>query len=256
MAMSMYHTREKIHDMMVRKEPVQALITATDRVDGHMVWVMSLHHLPNVLALCPAEWSGVPEAQMPAWVGLPVRVLIQEHDRDNNIVICSRTAHISEAQSQLKQSLVKGDVIPAVVSGFLPRSETTPSRLLVEIGGTPIEIPRKQAARAMTQPLASQYYIGQHVSVRVLNPETLDLEVVRPDPWQTYSFTRGQVISGTIARISDGIVFVEPDASPGMVGIAPYPVRGEVKRGDRVQCIVAMFDREKRKLHLRLRRVL
>lgn len=48
----------------------------------------------------------------------------------------------------------------------------------------------------------------------------------------------------------EGIVFIEPDLSPGLLGVAPFPIMGDVSRGSRVSCKVRNFSAEQQKLSL------
>lgn len=251
---------EIIFQAMRAKRPLEGSLVALERVESRQVWVVRLADpaLEGIRAICPDGWSGVDEKDMANYVGTKQTFLTKELDREAGVAVLSRSDYIEQAREALKTAAKVGDVLPAAVKAVIPRREDSPARLVVEVAGVSVEIPRKLASRALSLPLDRQYRPGQVIAVKVLDPEKLELSVrdAYPDPWQVYSFTRGQVISGTVVRVVQGIVFVEPDVAPGIAGIAPYPVRGEVKRGNRVQCIVAMFDREKQKLHLRLRRVL
>jgi small subunit ribosomal protein S1 len=122
-------------------------------------------------------------------------------------------------------------------------------------GGVLVEVPKKHATKSHAR-LNDIYRIGQAVKAKVLqvDPQTGTIRVsladVEPDPWATVAFKRGEIVAGKVVNVGSA-VFVE--VLPGLVGIAPLPLKGRLRRGDKVACQVAAFDREKRKLHLRLR---
>lgn len=211
------------------RKPIEGLVAALERVESRPVWAVRLANpVLEIRAICPVEWSGVHEKDMPALVGTKQVFLPKELDREAGVVVLSRSEYVEQAKETLKATIKQGDVLPATVIAVLPRREDSPARLVVEVAGVPVEIPRKLASRSLSLPLDRQYRPGQVIAVKVLDPENLTFSVkdAYPDPWQAYSFTRGQIISGTVIQIVQGIVFIEPDVAPGIAGISPYPVRG------------------------------
>lgn len=73
-------------------------------------------------------------------------------------------------------------------------------------------------------------------------------------PWERApEFRRGDCVAGIVVRVESRFVMIEMVGVPGLVGLAPPPLRGNLSRGDRVTCMVTNFSREKNKLSLRLR---
>ncbi|RPF42008.1 small subunit ribosomal protein S1 [Thermodesulfitimonas autotrophica] len=238
---------------------LEALVGGLDFPDGTPTWVLTFPDLDGVRGLVPASEAGVPKELMPRFVGQEIRVKVKGIDRENGLAACSAREAMAEAAERVLPKLA-GDperVWEATVRCVVPGD---PPKLLVDIGGALAEVPRREALVSLVKTLSEQYPPGSRVRVMAtrVDPQTGLVEAsVRkalPDPWERVDFRRGQFISGTVVR-TDGAkhVFVEPDLAPGVLGLAPYPLVGEVSRGDRVTCAVASFDRGSRKLRLRLR---
>jgi small subunit ribosomal protein S1 len=240
-----------------------ARVAALDYPNDLPTWVLAFDDFDGVRGLVPASETDLPDpGLMRRFVGQVVNVKIKGLDKDNKLVACSRRDAVAEARERL--SFAEGQVLECTVRAVLGRSNGKPARLLVDVGGgLLVEIPRQHAALRLAQPLAKQFRIGETVTAKVTAVNnglpTLSLRAARPDDsWERADFRRGAFISGTVYAVretKDGrrIVFVEPDLAPAILGIAPYPLEGDVHPGDRVNCAVASFSREKRKLRLRLR---
>lgn len=238
-----------------------ARVAALDYPNDLPTWVLAFDDFDGVRGLVPASETDLPDpGLMRRFVGQIVNVKIKGLDKDNKLVACSRRDAVAEAREKL--SFAEGQALECTVRAVLGRGNGKPARLLVDVGGgLLVEIPRQHAALRLSQPLSKQFRSGETVTVKVTainnGLPTLSLRAARPDPWEYADFRRGAFISGTVNAVresKDGrIVFIEPDLVPGILGIAPFPLEGEVRPGDRVSCVVASFSREKRKLRLRLR---
>lgn len=259
-------TPDPLEILFQAKEKGQALdaqVVALDFPDNTPTWLLSFPDLNGVKGLVPASETGLPDKSlMPRFVGQEIRVKVKGVDRENSLAACSRREAVAEAAEELLPVLA-GDperVWNGIVRAILPPENGKPVRLLVDVGGGVLaEVPRKEAQVWLSKPLGVQYKPGQKVKVKITRVDQqtgiveASVKKALPDPWERADFRRGQFISATVARVYDGIVFLEPDAAPGVIGIAPVPLVGEVNRGDRVSCAVASFDRGARKLRLRLR---
>lgn len=245
-------------------QAVDALVVALDFPDSTPTWLLSFPELDGVKGLVPASETGLPKELMPRFVGQEVRVKVKGIDRENNLAACSRREAVAEAAEKLLPELAKDPerTWDGVVRAILPPEPENgkPVRLLVDVGGGVLaEVPRKEAAVWLSKPLGVQHPPGSRVKLKItrVDPNTgMVLGSVRkaiPDPWEKADFKRGQFVSATVVYVRNGIVFLEPDACPGILGIASVPIVGEVNRGDRVSCAVASFDRGQKKLRLRLR---
>lgn len=241
---------------------LEALVGGLDFPGNVPTWVLTFPDLDGVKGLVPASEAGVPKELMPRFVGQEIRVKVKGIDRENSLAACSAREAMAEAAERMLPRLAGNPerAWEATVRCVVPGKDGGPPKLLVDIGGVLAEVPASQARVWLTKPLGQQYAPGMRVAVKVTraDPQTGLVEAsVRkalPDPWERADFRRGQFVSGTVAR-TDGArhVWVEPDLCPGVLGLVPYPLVGDVRRGDRVSCAVASFDRAKKKLRLRLR---
>lgn len=244
-------------------QDVEAQVVALDYPDGAPTWILSFPGLSGVKGLVPASETGLTHKNlMPRFVGQEIRVKVKGVDKENGLAACSRGEAVAEAAGALIPKLAEEPerVWDGVVRAVLPPEGGKPVRLLVDVGGGVLaEVPRREASVWITKPVGAQHPPGSRVKLRItkVDPQTGDIfasiKKALPDPWEKADFKRGQFISATVAYIRNGIVFLEPDACPGILGIASVPIVGEVNRGDRVSCAVASFDRGARKLRLRLR---
>ena len=253
---------ENLFQLGQRKIAVEAQITELDRVSGTATWVLSFPDFPEAKGLVPTEEAGVEEFVMPRLVGQRIRVIVKGVDREQGLAACSRREAVEKAKEKFVQTVKAGDVVDAAVRAVLPpaEGESAPSLLLDVGGGILVRVPRMEAARRRAQSLTEQYKPGQRVKAKVLSLDPLQVSVRQayPDPFTHVRFTRGQEIACTVVRVweyqtGQKVVLIEPDAAPGMLGIAPAPYLGTVSRGDRVVCVVASYRPEKRQLRCRIR---
>lgn len=243
---------EILFQMKERNRPVAAQVGAIDYIEGQPVWVLAFPNFMGIKGYVPAPETGVDPQLVVRFIGQDVKVLIKGLDRQNNLLACSRRELVDRVREELPNQIKVGDVIPVTVKAVL-LDEMRHSSLVVDIGGGYLlEIPRSQAVKRLAIPLRQQYTVGQTVNARVMgfDPITVSIRAAGADPWQLADFKRGQFISGTVYRVADGIVFIEPDLCPGLLGVAPFPVMGEVSRGSRVSCKVRNFSAEQQKLSL------
>lgn len=256
---------EFLYQAKERGQVLEARVAALDFPDNIPTWVLTFPGLDGVRGLVPASETGLPDkALMPRFVGQEVRVKVKGTDRENNLAACSCREAMAEAAAKLLPVLAENPdrVWEAAVRAVLPPDPDAekPARLLVDVGGGVLaEVPRKEAQVWLSRPLGAQYTPGQKVRVKVtrVDPQTglvaASVKKALPDPWEKADFRRGQFLACTVAAVRGGIVYLEPDLAPGVLGIAPAPLLGEVNRGDRVSAAVASFDKGAKKLRLRLR---
>jgi len=231
------------------------IVRMTRDENGSPMWEMMFpKNSTDVLGIVPFSEMAVSEEIAPRFVGQRINVKVLGYDLSSNRVLCSRKEAVREAEQRL--SLYEGQVIECVIRGFLPPGDDKPPRLVVDIGGgILVEVPRIDATWSRIRPLREMFREGQVVRAKVLSVDPLKVSIKEAGihPWEKAEFKPGDVVSGWVTKTDkeNGHVWVE--VLPGVEGLAPYPLRGEVKRGDRVSCAVASFDREERKLRLRLR---
>ncbi len=243
---------EVLFQMKEHNRPVAAQVGAIDYIENQPVWVLAFPDFIGIKGYVPASETGVDAQLVIRFIGQDVKILIKGLDRQNNLLACSRRELVEKAREELPNQIKLGDVIPVTVKTVL-LDENRHSSLVVDVGGGYlVEIPRSQAVKRLAVPLRQQYIVGQTVDAKVteINPLTVSIRAACADPWEKVDYKRGQFISGTVYRVSDGLVFIEPDLSPGLLGVAPFPIMGEVSRGSRVSCKVRNFSAEQQKLSL------
>lgn len=244
---------EVLYQLKERKIPLTAQIGAIDYAEDKVMWVLAFPDYPGITGLVPETETGLPTNLINRFVGMEIKVIIAGLDRENNIAACSRKEVVEAAEQQLKENLSAGDIIPVTVKAIITKERI--ATLVVDIGGGVLaDVPRSQAVIRRSASLREQYSIGQTVPAMVASVEPLlvSIRAARPNPWSLADYKRGQFISGTVYRIVNGHVFVEPDLTPGVLGLAPLPLLGDVQKGYRVSCKVRYFSAGQKKLHLYL----
>lgn len=250
---------ERLHAAAESGAHVDAIVERVTWPDGQSaVWEVSLLGFPGVRGLVPSSETGVTREQMPRFVGQVIRVTIKGLDREHGLAACSRREAVAEAWRRIWETYREGQVVDAVVRAILPPGDGKGPRALLDVGGGAlVEVPRAKATRSRVLPLREALPPGRQVRAKVtrVDPQAGVLEVsivdAEPDPWEGLDYRRGDFVSGVVVYADSRHVFVE--VKPGVVGLAPPPLRGAIRAGDRVSCAVASFDRAARKLRLRLR---
>lgn len=244
---------DRIYAIMRQDYTVLGNISSIINVDGTPTWEVIIPEFPNQRGLVPITESGLDDENVfYKFVGQDVYMRIQACDPENNLLACSCVSAVNAVKDAVLSRLAIGKRITIIVKAIVGQ----PARLIADIGGgVLVEIPAKDARRYYSRPLSEQYLPGQQVEAEVISidPLKISIKATYPDPWQTYSFTRGQIVVGTIIRVFDEYMTIETDIAPGMIGTAPVPITGSFFAGDRVQCSVTRFLRDDRKFNLRVR---
>lgn len=253
-----------VHEAIRRKLPLSAQVGAVTYTESDPAWLLTFSDLPGIRGICPGSETGLGDPRLlRAFAGQTVYVVPVGADETAGIVACSRLRALAQAQERLAATVKPGSRLDAVVRAVLPAGGGQPSRLVVDLGGGVLaELPRRHVARRLAVPLAEQYRVGDVVPVMVetVGPVVQVRAVPGPDPWlRIPPLPRGARLTGTVVLVADGAkryVLVEPDIAPGCAGLAGWPVRGVLRRGDRVEAVVTVCDPGAQKLHMRIRRVL
>jgi len=219
------------------------------------VWELNLGD--GVKGVVPASETGMDISLMPRFVGQKVLVKIKGIDGETKIAACSRLEALADAQERLFKTLKEEQVIDCIVKAVAPNAEGKPCLHVDVGGGFLVEVLRAQATRSRVSRLSDLFQPGQGVKAKVIQVDSqtgiirVNIADTEPDPWETESYKRGDIVAGKVVATTENVVFIE--VKPGMVGIASLPLRGKLRKGDTLPCMVSFFDREKRKLHLKLR---
>ncbi|MCL6560262.1 MAG: 30S ribosomal protein S1 [Firmicutes bacterium] len=248
---------DRLYDAMQREYPIEARIVRVTWENNLPVWELDLG---AARGLVPPSETGLGEEApnlMQKFTGQKVFVKVKGIDKNSGIAACSRREAIADARVKLFEVLREGQKLDAVVRVVTPR------QLLVDIGGgVLVNVPRAAATRSRAFRLSELFSPGQPVcvTVRALDRQTDTISVTMlngSDPWEGVpELRRGDFVAGVVLTLNQKFVMVELLSSPGLVGLAPPPLRGNLRRGDKVRCVVANFNREKKKLSLRLRETL
>ncbi|SFR12519.1 hypothetical protein [Desulfoscipio geothermicus] len=240
---------EQLHIAFKREQILEARISRiTWRHNDIATWILDMGD--GIQGMVPASESGLVDvAMMPRMVGQDIPVKVKGMDRQAGLVACSCREALADVQEKLFETLQKGQVIDAVVRVILPRA------LCIDIGGGYIvEVSRRKATRSQARRLMDIFREGQLVKAKVseVNKQSCKINVslveAEPDPWESVNYLRGDKVYGWVAKITDRQIFIE--VMPGVTGIAPLPLRGQLKRGDAVTCQVKKFDASSKKLRL------
>ncbi len=243
---------DRIYAVMRQKHTIIGNISSIYNYNDAPVWEIMIPEFPEQRALVPIDETGLDEIVFNKMVGQDVYLRIQGVDQDNNLLACSYSEAVEAVKDMVVSRLAPGKRIPVVIKAIAAR----PTRLIVDIGGgVLVEIGNKEARRYYSRYLTEQYQPGQQIEADILSvdPVQLTLRTVYGDPWQQYSFARGQIVVATVIQVFEEYMTLECDMAPGMIGTAPVPIFHTIFPGDRVQCSVTRFLRDDRKLNLRVR---
>lgn len=247
-----------------RGRTLDARVVGVDYPNGGPVWYLALDGFDGVRGIVPAAETGLGnESLMRRLAGQAVGVKIKGLDRDNGLVACSRRDAVAQNQERLLANVKVGDRLDCMVRAVMPRARGKGERLLLDVGGgVLVELPYADAAKRRSQPLAQQYLPGETVKAKVTHLDSdegvikVSVKDAMPDLWHHLDLRRGASVPGTVTSVRGRHVFIEPDVAPGIEGLADKPIVGDVRRGTRVNCVVATFNAENQKLRLRIRGVL
>jgi small subunit ribosomal protein S1 len=249
------YQEEMLYQLSRVGRPVVGRIGAVERLETleSRVWAVSFTEYPDYQGVVSESESGVDPVLFGAMVGQEVQVIVKGIDDETGTVACSRKEAVEKSYPRVMERIQADQIIEAITVAVVTRDERPV--LVVDVGqGVLCDMPRSKASVRYTMRMREQYRPGQVVQAKVISVEPLELSIraARPDPWQRAVFKSRSLISGTVYKIDDHLVFVEPDLAPGILGLAPVPLMGDISRGMRVSCRVRNFDPANRKLHLRL----
>lgn len=251
---------EQLHNAQHRGIPIEGTIERVTWADGKPVWILDLGE--GITGMVPFSKSGISnEEMMVRFIGQKVFIKVCGFHEETRTVGCSREEVIADATEKFFKEVKEGDRIPAVVKAILARSGDKPEGLQVDIGGgLLVEVPRRHATRSQVLRLAELFPPGAPVQARVTQMDnearTIRISLLDDrDPWETFEVRRGDFLRAQVVKIinTDKTKLTLLEVKPGIVGIANLPQRGRLQKGDVVPVAVSSFDREEKKLRLRIR---
>lgn len=236
-----------IYDAKTYGTIIEARVVRVRRIGAQgETWEIEFDDAPGIIGLVPIEQTGLPKGTpLNAFVGSIISVKVLEISRKEGIAACSRKEVVNISLSKLLAALSVGQEISSIVKFVSDRN------VYLDIGGgVIIRLSAEKARLSDGVPLDVQYRRGGRVNVIVtkLSREDRNIEVEPIDPWDKWTFSRGEVLSGTVVAFRDTVLFVS--VKPGVIGMAPYKAGEDFVYGDRLEFQVNSFDAIKRKLHL------
>jgi small subunit ribosomal protein S1 len=217
-------------------------------------------------AIDRAKIDGSPDSPLANLVGEPVWVKIIEIDRRRNRLILSEQAAMRERRKQSKADLLDSLAVGQVIEGKV--TSLADFGAFVDVGGADGLVHLSELSWHRVSHPREVLQLGQMVTVKVIGIDRdrkrigLSLKQLQSEPHGDLAerFTIGDVISGTITRLTDYGAFARlADDVEGLIHVselsddsrAPEDV---VAVGDTVALRIVRIDTERRRIGLSLRR--
>ena len=251
-------------------DPVEGVIIEHNRggavvlVEGVQAFVPLSHLLPATRDLRQQAESGGPVSP-----GQPQEYKVLEVDRRRRRAILSERMALQSAReaqkARLLQELVEGETRTGKVSGI------SKFGVFVDLGGADGLI---HTSELSWQPVADPEQIaqvGDEVTVLVLKVDqerqriSLSLRRLNPEPWDwvTENFQAGQIVNGTITRLTSFGAFAQiEEGVEGLIHISELSTRHiehpreAVREGEVLELKILNVDPERHRLALSRRRAL
>jgi small subunit ribosomal protein S1 len=204
-----------------------------------------------------------------AYIGRTLDFLITEVDESRGRTVASRKALLKRENEERARALLASLKAGDELEGTITRLE--PFGAFVDLGGVDGLVHVSEIRYERTGHPRDAVSEGQKVRVRVLRVEPgkqgktrigLSIKAAAPDPWASVAdqFRKGQLVSGTVARLTDFGAFVT--LAPGIDGlvhvseVALHPLkhpREAVEQGQTVEAMVTAVDPERKRISLSIR---
>ncbi len=186
--------------------------------------------------------------------------------RDKNLVV-SHKEYIKERERSKRKALFDSLQPEQEIEGVV--RSVVDFGLFVDIGGFEGLVHRSEIAWKDLPVPPSEYKVGTHVKVRVIDFDrekgkvSLSIKRLRPNPWGGISerYPTGKQVEGKVVSVTDFGAFVELEQDvEGLVHISelswghPENPKDVVKEGDMVPVVILSCDEDARRISLSLRR--
>jgi small subunit ribosomal protein S1 len=213
-----------------------------------------------------SQIDGSTESPLSSFVLQPLWVKIIEVDRRKNRLILSEQAAMRErrrqSKSDLLDNLAEGQIVTGVVTSLADFGA------FVDIGGADGLIHLSELSWNRVSHPREVLQLGDQVTVKVITVDRerkrigLSLKQLQPEPWGEISsrFAVGEVVSGTITRLTDFGAFARLDGDvEGLIHVSELSddeqsVADVVAPGDVVDLRVIKLDPERKRIGLSLKR--
>lgn len=207
---------ERLQALYDSQEPFDVVIH--DVVKGGMVTDVGVRgFIPASLV----DWQFVEDLE--TFKGKTVRVRVVEIDSENNKLILSRKAVLEEQRRSQEQGVIERLTPGVLVEGTVQR--LTDFGAFVDVGGVDGLVHISEIAWHHVDHPSDALKVGDSVRVKILKVDpaagkvSLSIKEAEPSPWETAvdDLRTGQVLTGTVRRLTDFGAFVE--VKPGLEGL-------------------------------------
>ncbi|MGN4128008.1 S1 RNA-binding domain-containing protein [Lysinibacillus sphaericus] len=204
--------------------------------------------------LIPLRFLETDEKRAYGLLGQKVAFVVIALDQTEGFFVGSREEALRIMASAALRRLNEGDITTGVIR------QVFPTNMLVDVGGITASIPASEVSYAWVDSLRDHYVVGQHVKVKItsINKEDKSIKVsikaLLPDPFTivTKDYKEGGVYVGFVSGIKEFGIYVT--LRDGVSGLAPFPPKFVVEKGDKVSVRFGKVDMEKRHINLRIER--
>ena len=222
-------------------------------------------NIAGVQCFCPISQIDARYVEEPArLVGETFDFRVIELDRDKSDVVISRRALLEEKRKLLMEETRKKIVEGAVLGGTVVDIRNFGA--FVDLGGIHGLVHISELAHHKVNKVDDVLSVGQETDVKVLSIArddkgkeriSLSLKALLPNPWDTLELEPGQIVEGTIVRITNFGIFI--NLKPAIDGLIPlrYLKRSgrnmdleDFQRGQTVEVEVTEVDHRDRKITL------
>lgn len=253
---------ELLREAQRNQIPVEGRVAAVNK-GGFEIEISGLR------AFCPLSQIDLRYCEKPEeHIGARYQFRIREIKEKGKNIIVSRRVILQEEQDKKAKEVLAGLKPDLELEGKVTRLADFGA--FVDIGGVEGMVHVSEFTHARIGHPSEFLEQGQMVKVKILKIETdksgkpriaLSLKALEPEIWDKgLGFKEGDVISGTVSRITDFGAFVE--VAPGVDGLVhvseisyqrvAHPSR-LLQEGDKVEVLVLKIDEQKRQISLSIK---
>jgi small subunit ribosomal protein S1 len=217
-------------------------------------------------AIDRAQIDGSQDSPLARLVGETIWAKVIEVDRRKNRLILSEQAAMRERRRQSKSDLLnnleEGQVVQGIVTSLADFGA------FVDIGGADGLVHLSELAWNRVGHPKELLRLGQQVTVKVISVDRerkrigLSMKQLQPEPWSDLAdhFQVGQVVSGTVTRLTDFGAFARLDGDiEGLIHVSELTDNGQapadvVAPGDELALRVIRIDPQRKRIGLSLKR--
>lgn len=241
------------------RKVIQADVVAIedlDKADGEKE-TCAVVQMDRVRGFIPMEEFGVQtKRQLRSFAGKPIRFVVLNYDRDNDVFVASRKQALDIMSDIWLNRHEEGDTVLAVARSV------SPNLVRADIGGIEVKIPIDDVRYGWIDDLEEEVKVGDHFYVKVLeiNKEEKSVKVSakatqeNPFPDCLKRYKKGSEHTGVVSGVREYGIFV--NLEPGVDSLARHLRHENVKKGDRVLVRIEGADAKKEHIMTRITRVI